>query len=197
MGLFEKSKKQPSAELDMTNPIIKEMVEWIEHPLEFNKKPDSAIILDQRELFWPTHNYELCSLVKFSVDGTEYIGFTGPITWCFFSIDFTKLSVEQLYERYTGWYIAFSVSNSDSYDKSLEGTNGAIVIEQLRSTGLEEIITVEKIYIGGFNYYEFSAIDNGQKVRVVGTEDNMQKYPMDYILPYFERIGIDWNPLDL
>jgi hypothetical protein len=196
MGLLDRFKKQPSENLDLKNPSIKKMVDWIEHPMEFNKKPDTAIIFDQRELFWPSQQNEICSLIKFSLDGDEYIGFTGPTTWCFIGIDFTKLTVEQLYERYTGWFIAFFTINSDNYDKSLEGTNENIVIEQLRRNGLDQISTVQKTFIGGNTYYEFIADEGGQKIKVIGTEEDLQEFPMEYILPYFEYIGIGWNPLD-
>ena len=196
MGLFDRFKKQPSGYLDLSNPTIKKMVEWIEHPMEFNKKPDTAIIYDQRELFWPSQKKEICSLVKFTVDGEEYIGFTGPTTWCFIGIDFNKLSVEQLYERYTGWFIAFFTINSDTYDKTLEGTNESKVIEQLHRNGLDEIKVLQKAFIGGNNYYEFSADEGGEQLKVVGVEGDMQEFPKDYILPFYEYIGIGWNPLD-
>lgn len=196
MGLFDRFKKNSNTNLDLNNPMIKKMVEWIEHPMEFNKKPESAIILDQRELFWPSQKKEICALVKFTVDNEDYIGFTGPTTWCFIGIDFKQLSVEQLYERYTGWFIAFFTINSETYQKSLEGTNEKVVINQLYKNGLDEVNTIQKAYIGNENYYEFTADEGGRKIRVVGVENDLQEFDMDYILPFYEYIGIGWNPLD-
>lgn len=208
MGLFDKFKKNKkdtpkdtsakgNENLDLSNPIVKKMVDWIEHPMEFGKKPDSIEIINKRTLFWPSQRNEECYLLKFSVDNSEYIGFTGPTTWCFFDIDFSKVSFEELYIRYTGWFIAFFTINSENYDKSLEGTNEEKVIDSLRRTGLSDIKTLQKAFIGGNNYYEFSADKGGQKLKVVGIENEMQEYPSDSILPYFEYIGIGWDPLNV
>lgn len=135
-------------------------------------------------------------MIKFTVDNEEYIGFTGPITWCFIGIEFNKLSIEQLYERYTGWFIAFYTINSESYQKSLEGTNEANVIDKLHRRGFNEIKTIQKAFIGGENYYEFTAQEAGKKVIIVGTENDLQEFEIDHILPFYEYIGIGWNPLD-
>jgi hypothetical protein len=196
MGLFDRFKKNSNSNIDLNNPLIKKMVEWIEHPMEFNKKPETAIILDQRELFWPSQKKEICALIKFTVDNNEYIGFTGPTTWCFIGIDFKKLTIEQLYERYTGWFIAFFTKNSESYQKSLEGTNEKVVFDQLYRNGYDEIRTIENVYLGKDNYYEFIADEGGRKIRVVGVENDLNEFEMDYILPFYEYIGIGWNPLD-
>jgi len=36
------------------------MVDWIEHPMEFGKKPESINIIDERTLFWPSQQKEKC-----------------------------------------------------------------------------------------------------------------------------------------
>lgn len=212
MGIFDrfkKNKKETSKEtskddqawnsnnIDLSDPIIKKMVDWIEHPMEFGRKPDSIEIIDKRTLFWPSQKNEDCFLLKYSVDGKEYIGFTGPITWSFFDIDLSKVSYEDLYVRYTGWFIAFFTINSENYDKSKEGNNEEKVIDSLRKTGLSDIKTLQKAYIGGNNYYEFVADEGGQKLKVVGIENEMKEYPIDAVLPYFEYIGIGWDPLNI
>jgi hypothetical protein len=204
MGIFDKFKKKKesnqaisSTTLDLTNPVINKMVEWIEHPMEFGKKPDTAKIIDERILYWPTQQKERCYLVEFTSDEKYYIGFTGPITWCFIGIDFKKLTFEQLYERYTGWFIAFSTLNSKTYDKSQEGLNEKMVIEQLHKNGLTDIATLQKIYIGGDNYYEFLVDKGGAKIKVVGVENDLHEREKEYILPFFEYIGVAWNPLDV
>ena len=199
MGLFNRSKKNKADknhQLDLSNPIIKKMVDWIEHPMEFGKKPDSIEIVDQRSLFWPSRKNEDCYLLKYTVDDKEYIGFTGPISWSFFFIDLSKVSYEDLYIRYTGWYIAFYTTNADNYDKSLEGSNEKAVIESLQRSGLSEIKTLQKTLMGGDNYYEFSAEKGGQKIKMVGIENDMYEYPFDAVLPYFEYIGLSWGPFN-
>lgn len=208
MGIFDRfknkkndgcisSEQEDKVKYDMSNPMIKKMVDWIEHPMEFGKKPDSIKIVDKRTLFWPSYSNEDCYLLEYSVEGKKYIGFTGPTTWSFFDIDLTKLSYEDLYLRYTGWFIAFFTINSENYDKSLEGNNEGNVIESLYRTGLTEIKTLQRAYIGEDNYYEFFATKDGRKIKVVGIENDMQEYPIDSILPYYEYIGIAWDPLNI
>ncbi|MDG1330922.1 MAG: hypothetical protein P8P74_01220, partial [Crocinitomicaceae bacterium] len=106
-------------------------------------------------------------------------------------------SFEEMYVRYTGWFIAFFTKNSSSYDKSLEGTNENEVIQQLLKSGLSEISVIQRAFIGGNNYYEFSAIEGGKKIKVVGIESDMHEHSFDAVLPYYEYIGIGWDPLDI
>lgn len=210
MGIFDRFKKnkksdesngserkQPDSknELNLYNPIIKKMVDWIEHPMEFGKKPDSIKIIDERTLFWPSQQNEKCYLCEYLVEGAKYIGFTGPTTWTFFDVDLAKLSNEDIYLRYTGWFICFFTINSESYDKSQEGLNEEKVKSDLLKTGLTELTCNQKSFLGGDTYYEFTAKEAGVTIIVVGTEGDMHKRPSNYILPYFEYIGIGWDPL--
>jgi hypothetical protein len=196
MGLFGRFKKGSNSNIDLSIPSIKRMVDWIQDPAEFNKKPDAAAIFDERNLFWPTQKTEYCVLIKFSVDGQEYIGFTGPITWCFIGVDFNKMSTDNLYETYCGWHIAYVTLNSGEYNKANVGSNLETIMEKLRKDNYTDIRKLQNIFIGGQNYYEFGATRNGDKVIIVGVEDDLQEYKHDYILPFYEYIGIGWNPLD-
>lgn len=196
MRIFDKFKRKDESSLDLSNPGIRKMVDWINHPNEFNKKPDSAVVFDERDLFWPTQQNEHCYLIKYTVDGVEYIGFTGPTTWSFIGIDFSKMTIDNLYETYCGWYIAFYTFNSKEYNKEKEGENESVVLNKLVSEGYSEINKLQNLYIGTNNYYEFSAIKNGQKIKIVGIEDDLHEYSFDHLLPFYEYIGIGWNPLD-
>ena len=202
MGIFDRFKRNKKEDsngnqLDLKNPIIKKMVEWIEHPMEFNKKPDTIEIVDKKSLFWPSQQQEDCYLLKYTVDREEYIGFTGPITWSFFDIDITKVSHEELFIMYTGWFIAFYTINSDGYNKSLEGHTEKQTIEELQTHGYSNIQTLQKIYLGENNYYEFLAELDGEKVKLVGMdEEEIEEYPVDTILPYYNYIGLMWDPFN-
>ncbi|WP_420572467.1 hypothetical protein [Kordia sp.] len=201
MGLFDrfkKNKKQDSNDnnLDLKNPIIKQMVEWLEHPMEFGKKPDAIEIVDKKSLFWPSQQQEDCYLLKYTFDGDEYIGFTGPTTWSFLGIDFSKVTHEELYLMYTGWFIAFFTSQSEGYDKSMEGNNEAEVIKYLEASGYENVETLQKVYLGERNYYEFSANSDGEKIKLVGIDDETDEYPADSILPFYHYIGTVWDPMN-
>ena len=197
MGIFDLFKKNNSSQLNLSNPAIKKMVKWIAHPMEFNKLPDSAEIFDERELFWPSQKMEKCYLIKFVVDGEEYIGFTGPITWCFFAIDFSKMTIQSLYEAYCGWFITFATVNDDNYDKTKEGYNREIIDEDLEDEGYSNITLRQNVVIAGENYYDFLAEKDGVKYQVVGTQGAMVAHDMSYILPLYDYIGVAWNPLEV
>ena len=211
MGIFDRFKKNKNSkktdksekiqanstnDLNLDNPIIKKMVDWIEHPMEFGRKPDSIKIIDERILFWPSQQKEKCYLCEYIVDGDKYIGFTGPTTWTFFAVDLGKLSKEEIYLRYTGWFICFFTINSETYDKTKEGLNEEKVKSDLRRTGLVDITCNQKALLGGNTYYEFTADEGGEKIKVVGTEGDMHERPISYILPYYEYVGIGWDPLN-
>jgi hypothetical protein len=211
MGIFDRFKKNKTSDnsddlhgkksnfnndVNLSNPIIKKMVDWIEHPMEFGKKPDSIKIIDERMLFWPSQQKEQCYLCEYTVDGENYIGFTGPTTWTFFAVDLTKLTKEEIYLRYTGWFICFFTINAETYEKSKEGLNEEKVKADLMLAGLGELTCNQKAFIGGNTYYEFTAHEGLEKVKVVGTEGDMHKRPIDYILPFYEYIGIGWDPLN-
>ena len=204
MGIFDifkkgnsESEKSSNDSLNLKNPIIKKMVDWIEHPMEFNKKPETIEIIDERDLFWPTQKVEKCYLLKFKIDNSDYIGFTGPITWTFLNIDFNKLSKEELLLRYTGWYTVFATINSETYDKSLERANQEKIIDSLKQQGFSNIELLQNACLGGENYYEFKCQKGNENLKVVGTEDNLTQFKADHILPFFEFIGVQWGPFDL
>lgn len=182
--------------MDLSNLAIKKMVEWIESPMEFNKRPESAMVYDERDLFWPTNKTEHCYLIKYIVDNELYIGFVGPVTWSFIGIDFTKMTIDQLYETYCGWFIVFHTINSSEYTKLKEGFDEVLFNTILIGEGYQEINKLQNAFIGGNNYYEFSVKKDNNKSKIVGTCDNWESYPADYILPFYEYIGIGWNPLD-
>jgi hypothetical protein len=206
MGIFGFFKKDKAVQeensnhptnLNLDDPIIKKMIDWIEHPMEFNKKPDCIEIFDQRDLFWPTQKIEKCYLLKFSINNKEYIGFTGPISWCFLDIDFTKLKKEDLYMRYTGWFTVFATINSGNYNKSQEGSNKDLVVKKLEKQAYSDIEVLQSANLGGENYYEFKCKKDNEVLKVVGTQNNLSSFKMDHILPFFEFIGIQWEPFNL
>lgn len=196
MGIFDNFKSSNSSSIDLSNNAIKRMVEWIAHPMEFDKEPESAVIFDERNLFWHTNQTEYCSLIKFVVDKEEYIGITGPITWCFIGVDFNKMTIDNLYETYCGWHIVFASINSKDYDKKMEGINEMLIIEKLSSENFKVLKKLQNVFIGGNNYYEFLAEKDGNKIKLVGTENEMIEYSIAHILPFYEYVGIGWNPLD-
>ena len=65
------------------------MADWLQHPNELGKLPDSLEIVDHREIYWPPcEDTRAVTLLKWRKGEKEGIGMTGgTTTWCFFSQD--------------------------------------------------------------------------------------------------------------
>jgi len=194
---FESNGPIHKSKLDLSHPVIRAKVDWIKHPMEFGREPDAIRIVDERVLFWPSRKKEKCYLLEYKVDKDTFIGFGGPTNWSFFAIDYSKLNYEELYLRYTGWFIAFFTASAKEYDKSKEGSNREAVIKELNRLGVDEIKINQVVLLGNENYYDISASEGGQAIRVVGTQGAFDELDAKTILPFYKRIGEDWGPFNL
>jgi len=178
--------------------MLEKMFNWIKHPAEFGKKPDSIELFDKRELYFPNNSNEMCYLYKFHVDGIMYIGFCNSCTtWCFFGIDFTKLTIDELYLRYIGWYIDFF--NPNKY-KSFPNKILKSSIYKLNKEGYTDIKLLDSMCVVGVDnlyYYIFQCKKDDKPCKLVGLVGvDMKVYENGSILPFYEFIGLDWNPFD-
>ena len=184
--------------------IIEKMSEWIGHPMEFNKRPEHIEIVAKKKLMWITQEVEECYLLKFTMkdNPTEYIGFTGPITWCFIGIDFSKLSHDELFLRYTGWFLAFCSADSKpeaSELKAVEETEKKM-LEKLKKSYTNVTIS-EKTFLGDDYYYSIRCnLTDSAKEEVsffVGPAKDLQPASSGAILPFFTYLGNMWDPFNL
>ena len=177
---------------------IEEMTQWIESPMEFGKKPTEIHVLDSKKIFWPSKEIEEAFLIKYTMsDGEEYIGFTGPVTWSFFDIDFKSLSKEDLYERYTGWFICFISHNSNSTNKSDLASDKDHMVEKLKALGYQDLIVNQNVLIANENFYEIKAVKEGHIKFVVGSVSQHIEYDSSTALPLYAFAGEMWNPLNI
>ena len=177
---------------------IKEMSNWLESPMELNEKPKTISIKDYRKLYWPSRQIEDAYLVEFTdSEDSRYIGFTGPITWTFFGIDFEQLSDEELYNLYTGWFICFFSAQQE--DQAIEGQEEfkTQIRNYLVENGYESIVFRQTVIMGGQMYYEIKASKSGNESFVVGVGGELTEYDGKVILPLYKFVGEMWNPLDL
>lgn len=89
---------------------IAEMANWLAHPQEFGRAPDSIELFDTRELFWPpTNDRRRLSLVKYSFHGgagreaDSGIGMVGSVTFALFGEVTADLSPEDIYGLHCCW----------------------------------------------------------------------------------------------
>lgn len=89
---------------------IAEMANWLAHPNEFGRPPDSIELFDTRELFWPpTNDQRRLSLVKYSYNDEEGgepdrgVGMVGSVTFALFGEATADLSPEDIYGLHCCW----------------------------------------------------------------------------------------------
>ena len=188
--------------------IIEKMSDWIAHPMEFNKRPEHIEIVAEKKLMWITQEVEDCYLVKFTMKDnlTEYIGFTGPITWCFIGIDFSKLSHDELFLRYTGWYLAFCARDSKP-----EPEEEKVLIEQeekvlKKMKKYQANITIEeKIYLGDEYHYSIKCYLKNTVLKTISEDASIFVGPVNDlryifsggILPFYKYLGQLWDPFNI
>lgn len=179
--------------------LLEQMRTWVKSPMEFGQEPTKISIVDRRVLYWPNQRNEECCLIDFEMtDGTTYIGFSGPITWSFREIDFSVLSLEELYLRYTGWYIAFSNHNASKrdMDQSKFQDDSGLLLSLLGSHGYHQVEMKQHVHINGDNYFEFKAFKK-EEFRIVGVKNEYSVYSYNAVLPLYEYLGEIWNPFEL
>lgn len=94
----------PPGALDPRHLAISAMAEWLAHPNELGRFPDSLTILDQRELHWPaTDSKQLQTLLHWKLGDDEGVSWTGSTTWALFSCAERDMPILDLYAMYNSW----------------------------------------------------------------------------------------------
>lgn len=182
---------------DLSHPAVKQMVDWIKNPLQFGQDPDEIMIIDDRDLYWPSQEIKRCYLIAYSVNGDYFIGFAGPTVWTFFNIDYSVLSIEELYLRYLGCYIATFFPRPEG-DRSIATDPELLVFfKHLRTKGYSDVTCTQRKNFKGIVYYEIYGKNALNEVIIIGTSENYEATNSMTELPFYERIGKDWEPFDL
>jgi hypothetical protein len=87
-----------------------EMSDWLQHPQEFGRAPDSIEIYDQRTIHWPpTNDRRPLWLLKYTYEPTDGgepvtgIGMVGSITFSLFGETTSEMTPEELYALHCCW----------------------------------------------------------------------------------------------
>ena len=194
--IFKAFTKKHSSGREKTR-AVNNMSTWIESKNGFGKWPEKIEIVAEKKLYWPTQKYENCYLLKFVIDKKEYVGFTGPATWAFKHVSYSGLTVNSLFARYTGWFIAEVYQKSSQYDPELEGLDKAQVLDALLKQGYTGMQVLQNIAPGKINYYMISCMKDNAPVIIAGTAGELHAFSPGHVLPLYEFIGVKWNPFKL
>ena len=171
------------------------MVEWICHPAEFGKPPKSIQIVDMAYLEIDTDQMEHCYLLKYIMDdGSVWIGFNGPTVWTFFIKDLSKTTYHDLFLKYVGWYLTGPGNDGYEYDKTHFNCDEKEIHKYLVKHKYSGIETLQSVYMGDRNFYEFEVTHKGERIIAVGYKGGLKTYAKDFVLPFFHFIGEAFNP---
>lgn len=91
---------------------VAEMANWLAHPSELGRPPDSVELFDARELFWPpTSDRRRLFLVKYSAGEEVGVGMVGSVTFALFGEATADMSPEEIYSVHCCWELEM---NGDS-----------------------------------------------------------------------------------
>jgi hypothetical protein len=179
---------------DLSHTAVRQLVDWIKSPLEFGKAPDGLVIIDERKLFWPTREVLDCYLMAYTVDSKNYVGLAGPTPWTFFGIDYSSLTMEELYLIYVGWYIATFTPPPET-DHTIDKDPSLIeLIDYMKGDGFHNPVCVQRINLNGVVYYEIHAEHAKGKSVIVGSDGDFNDTWEPKVLSLYEKIGQDWDP---
>lgn len=106
---------------------VAEMANWLAHPNEFGRSPDTIELYDSRELFWPpTNDRRQLFLVKYiynkgqSKEPDRGIGMVGSVTFALFGEATADLSPEDVYALHCCWELEMNGDTRAPKKRSVE-----------------------------------------------------------------------------
>lgn len=187
---------------------INEMANWLASPTEFGEKPIEAHVIYENEILWAKGEAKKVFLIHYKMkDGTEGVGFTGPITRSFIGIDCVNFIPEDLIYCYTGWYLLSIFSSLETYSDELSDDEKQRFTETLKTEGYDNPILKDQftLYDEDENetkqYYVAEVIENGVSFYAVGTKDEYDLYEKDFppmtLSPFYYYVGEKFDPFNV
>lgn len=95
----------PGDALNFENRAISEVADWLQHPNELAKLPDSISIVDRREVFWPACEEERqVAILQWELGEDSGLAMYGGTTiWCFFGDKDGYEPVIDFYAKHLNW----------------------------------------------------------------------------------------------
>lgn len=184
---------------------LTQMTEWLFHQSKFGEKPIKQQIIYERYVNWPCEDHPVkIFLIKYRMKGGfEGVGLTGPTTWSFVELkDWKSLTPEDFIYCFIGWHIYFFFINIQGFSKKENKQKADHFVAGLVDQGIVEanFHKVGEVFCVGedLTYYAIEVIKNGEKVYLVGTQDNYVFYRKDFppmqLPPFFYFLGKTFNP---
>ena len=102
-----------------------EFANWLSHPNELGRPPDTLEVLDHRTIYWPPTDedtplwlikYRLADSWGLEADDVD-CGLVGSTTWCFFSRHMHQRLPEDCYAIHCCWELSLECSDIDDADE--------------------------------------------------------------------------------
>lgn len=122
-----------------------ELALWLSEPSQVGLAPSQVMLVDQRELYWPSYEEPVvCYLFRYEYGsgdaGTANLGIVGPLTYAF-PADLTVLSHTDAFAVFAGWQTVHPDSFQVAADRASElfPNDWQHLQKQLESSGMEQV----------------------------------------------------------
>lgn len=178
---------------------LEEMAEWLSHPLEYGAKPIEQQVIYEGKIRWFGEESPVVTfLIHYKMpNGTEGIGFTGPITWTFLSLNWEGFTPEDLIYCYVGWYAHAGLSHLNTYTQGVSDKARQRIFDKLHQDKLVDLVEEDAFTLRAdeevATFFAVRGRRDGTTYHAVGAEDGYDLYPVDIppmrLPPFFYYLG--------
>lgn len=152
------------------------MAEWLAHPMEFGVRPKRAKYLTTVRAKLPGKApFTDVHVVEYEMpDGAYGRGFVNPVTWSFLGpLPYEALGNEKLVDVYAGWLWLFPAVQDGRALTQFRPSRLGELMAQLARNGITDVKVMEQYKVGTSEFYEFSGVRNGARIRGAGSAGSM------------------------
>ena len=179
------------------------MIEWIEHPAEFNRPPSEIKVQRKIHCQWPGFDDDInIYFHEFKMeDGSEHLGISGPIQWAFRGSNLKDFSEDEQKWIFAGWFMTWLIDNGHMPGKApeedknelalslvekFEGVTSAEIVSKLNCQDghLFYVIQLNREETGNYVLFELSNISGGGFLEI-----EMDKWQDNELDPIYYCIG--------
>ena len=171
---------------------------WLCEPEQMGIAPSEMVLVDNRELYWPSYEHPVqCYLFRYSYGTGEQayrnIAMSGPLTHAF-SADITQLTKLDTYAAFAGWQTTHQEVFVVPYDRATKAMPGVVSNLVRKMNDLDYLDMTPLALAGFFGEYQLiaSAKTPDQEEASLGTLI-ISNDRVDWIGPGNSAAPIDWQ----
>jgi len=193
---------------------IREMTEWLSHPMEYGRPPEEVSVYYRKKLPWFGSPEEKVFLMSWTMDnGDSFIGFTGPTTWSFAGIPMAE--VKGMYKKthkldlinlYAGWHLAWMLSEDNPSCRKPDPGLQEKTLKGLEEQGWTDLQYSTYIKVGENEHFVYSGRKREKDFHIhvkyekgglqpMGNRSIEKSTPVNGRIPLFFWLGVYYGPI--